>query len=423
VRNPRLNGALVAFALVVGGSAFVLPLTVTELLGVVLVVAGAYFGGVRGGLVTALWAIFVATMGFFVFANAGVGTFVFSLIAYGAVGVGLGVGVDRFSAQRQRLIDTAERAEAAQRQLMASQKRYRLLFEVSNDAVYLHGLDAAGEPTRFVAVNDTACEALGYTREEMLALTPRAIDAAPKPGQLRRVMERLLLEERVVYESVRLARDGRRLPVEISSSLTDVDGELLVLSISRDISARKKAERRLEELTLRDELTGLLNRRGFYVMLPEQSKRAKRAGSKLLVLYGDIDGFKAVNDSEGHARGDEVLAAVAEVFRRTFRETDLLARLGGDEFCVVAETAAPDPETLGRRLDEALSHAGRDLGLQLSMSHGIVTVDWRGLEDPDELLTRVDMLMYRAKRDRQRGGGQTAAGDTPAGASEAEDDS
>ena len=72
--------------------------------------------------------------------------------------------------------------EAAQRRLEASQRRYRLLFESSNDAVYLHGFDAHGEPTRFVAVNDATCARLGYTREEMLGLTPRAIDAAPVPG-------------------------------------------------------------------------------------------------------------------------------------------------------------------------------------------------------------------------------------------------
>ena len=83
----------------------------------------------------------------------------------------------------------------------------------------------------------------------------------------------------MVYESTRLASDGRRIPVEISSSLSEVNGELLVLSISRDITGRKKKERHLEELTLHDELTGLFNRRGFYVMLPEQGKRAKRAGA------------------------------------------------------------------------------------------------------------------------------------------------
>ncbi len=204
--------------------------------------------------------------------------------------------------------------------------------------MYLHGLDAHGEPSTFAAVNNAACRLFGYTRDELMRLTPRAVDAPATPGQLRRVMERLMHEDSIVYESARKTRDGQQVPVEISSSMTDVDGDLMVLSISRDIAARKKKELRLEQLSLHDELTGLKNRRGFYVLLPEQGKRAKRSGARVVVLYGDIDGFKAINDRLGHKHGDQVLRSVAEALRVAFRETDLIARLGGDEFCVVAES-------------------------------------------------------------------------------------
>ena len=105
--------------------------------------------------------------------------------------------------------------------------------------------------------------------------------------------------------------------------------------------------RRLQELTLRDELTGLLNRRGLDVMLPEQAKRSKRSGRPVIVVYGDIDRFKALNDTYGHERGDEVLVAVAGALQAAFRETDLIARLGGDEFCVIAEADDIDPALLG----------------------------------------------------------------------------
>ena len=174
----------------------------------------------------------------------------------------------------------------------------------------------------------------------------------------------------------------------------------MVLSISRDIAGRKKTERRLEQLSLQDELTDLKNRRGFYVLLPEHGKRAKRSGARVVVLYGDIDGFKAINDTLGHKRGDDVLKALAEALRVAFRETDLIARLGGDEFCVVAESPA-EPAVLVQRLDEAIAAAGEELGLPVTLSYGTVVTDWRGLEDPDELLTRADMLMYEAKRARQ----------------------
>jgi diguanylate cyclase (GGDEF)-like protein len=216
-------------------------------------------------------------------------------------------------------------------------------------------------------------------------------------------MERLMHEDSIVYESARKTRDGQQAPVEVSSSLTDVDGQLLVLSISRDIAGRKKTERRLEQLSLHDELTGLKNRRGFYVLLPEQGKRAKRSGARVVVLYGDIDGFKAINDRLGHNRGDDVLKAVADALVVAFRETDLIARLGGDEFCVVAESPS-EPAILAQRLDEAIAAAGEELGLSVMLSYGTVVTDWRGLEDPDELLTRADMLMYEAKRARQAEG-------------------
>jgi diguanylate cyclase (GGDEF)-like protein/PAS domain S-box-containing protein len=400
LNSVRVNRAVAAVALLYGAVALLLPQSAVAILGVPLVVAGACLGGLRGGVLTALWTIFVTTVSFFVFHDVSTGYYAMSVVAYAAVGIGLGWIVERVVTQRRSLLGAVEDLQAMQRQMWASQKRYRLLFEASNDAVYLHGMDAHGEPTRFVAVNDSACRLLGYTREELLGLTPRAIDAPATPGQLRRVMERLLHEDRIVYESARKTRDGQEVPVEVSASLTEVDGDLMVLSISRDIAGRKRTERRLEQLSLHDELTGLKNRRGFYVLLPEQCKRARRSGSHVVVLYGDIDGFKAINDTLGHKRGDDVLKALAEALGVAFRETDLLARLGGDEFCVVAESPS-EPAALAQRLDEAIVAAGEEVGLPISLSYGMVVTDWRGLDDPDELLTRADMLMYEAKRARQ----------------------
>jgi diguanylate cyclase (GGDEF)-like protein/PAS domain S-box-containing protein len=399
---PRVTGLLVVLGILFTAGALLLPMSAIELLAVPLIVAGAYFGGLRGGLLTAVWSMLVTSAAYLLAPQVQAGDFAVSLAAYVAVGLGLGWGVDGFVAQRTRLQLAVERLEGAQHQLRASRERYRLLFEGSNDAVYLHGLDAHGEPTRYVAVNDAACARLGYTREELLGLTPRAIDAAPKPGQLRRMMEQLQREGSVVYESARKTRDGQVFPVEISSSLTDVDGEPLVLSISRDISDRKRAEQELHMKSLRDELTGLFNRRGFYVMIAERLKHARRTGAPLVVLYADLDGLKDLNDTHGHARGDRALVGVANALRQAFRETDLIARLGGDEFCVVAEAeASPEPAALSARLDQALIEAGAEAGEYLSMSYGAVVTDWRGLEDPDELLTRADMLMYEDKRARQ----------------------
>ena len=380
------------------------PFEVVELLGGPLVVAGAYFAGRRGGVYTGVWASLSAVAAWYLRGGVETDDLIATVAGYLILGIALGIGVDRWRREHAELQQALQSMRAYQAQLTASQSRYRLLFESGSDPVYLHGLDHNGEPTRFVAVNDAACRRLGYTRVELLGLLPRKIDAAPRPGQLREVMERLLKEESVLWESVLRTSSGDKVPVEISSSLTDVDGELMVLSIARDISGRKEQEQHLLELTLRDHLTGLLNRRGFLVMLPEHRKRAKRAGTPVIVLYADLDGLKQINDGEGHSRGDEAIRAVAAALHETFRETDLVARLGGDEFCVIA-AADPqvDPRTLVGRLDAALAEAGAKLGLPLAMSYGTVVTGAHGLEDPGALLERADALMYEQKRARREG--------------------
>ena len=201
--------------------------------------------------------------------------------------------------QKRQLEEAVEEAGLARKQHAASEGRYRLLFERSADPVYLHGLDAHGEPTRFIAVNDATCDLLGYTREELRGLTPRAIDAAPAPGQLRRMMARAAAGGRGALRE--RAPDARRRadPVEVSSSLTEVEGELVVLTISRDISERQREVRRLQELTLRDELTGLFNRRGLDVMLPEQAKRSKRSGRPVIVR---LRRHRPLQDAQRHLR-------------------------------------------------------------------------------------------------------------------------
>ena len=400
MRARRLGTLFAILSIAFAVAAVLLPLAVVEVLGAPLVIAGAYFLGVRGGVVIGLWATLVATIAFLDVHQGVVGDYIVTVVGYFLVGLLVGLAADRFARQKARLEDAVEEAGLARKQLAASEGRYRLLFEHSADPVYLHGLDADGEPTPFIAVNDSACALLGYSREELRGLTPRAIDAAPAPGQLRRMMRQLQKEGSVHFESVRRARDGELIPVEISSSLTEVGGELVVLSISRDIRERQREVRRLQELTLRDELTGLLNRRGFDVMMPEQAKRAKRSGRPVIVVYGDIDHFKTLNDTFGHKRGDEVLAAVAAGLQAVFRETDLIARLGGDEFCVVAEADEIDPVLFGERLDVAVSLAAERLGMQVRLSHGEVTTDWRGLEDPRAVLAGADARMYAAKQAR-----------------------
>ena len=134
--------------------------------------------------------------------------------------------------------------------------------------------------------------------------------------------------------------------MEVTARIVDIGGRRLCLTVSHSIAAHKELEEFLRGLTDVDELTGLLNRRGFFVKVDEMRRRARRGDRQVLLMYFDVDGLKRVNDERGHADGDKLLVAAADVLRVAFRERDVVARLGGDEFVAMA--------LLGRRHDEQL---------------------------------------------------------------------
>ena len=103
----------------------------------------------------------------------------------------------------------------------------------------------------------------------------------------------LLRAGSALFETVHMTRDGHRIPVEVSARLIDVGGASLCLSVARDIAARKELEGLLRSMSHQDELTGLLNRRGFFTMVEHESRRARRLGAKAVLLYADLDGLKA----------------------------------------------------------------------------------------------------------------------------------
>ena len=148
-------------------------------------------------------------------------------------------------------------------------------------------------------------------------------------------------------------------------------------------------------------MTSCYSMPGWYLMLEGSPTSASNLEWFVSQVLNETD--PATGPSR-HARGDDVLRAVSDALRQTFRDTDLLVRVGGDEFCVIAEAeVGTDPAVLVARLDEAIAAAGRGLGLDVVLSHGEVTTDWRGLDDPSEILARADAHMYADKRERARG--------------------
>jgi diguanylate cyclase (GGDEF)-like protein len=165
--------------------------------------------------------------------------------------------------------------------------------------------------------------------------------------------------------------------------------------------ARHKREGTLETQSHTDELTGLHNRRGFLTLAEHQLKIARRDGTNIVLVFVDLDRFKQINDSYGHAEGDRALRETAEVLRQSLRSSDIVGRIGGDEFvCLAVNAAGSGEEAVRNRLQKALEtirmRPGRQY--QLTFSIGVVSCPPSGVLEPMEsLLARADELMYLEK--------------------------
>ncbi|BBX86377.1 sensor domain-containing diguanylate cyclase [Mycolicibacterium aubagnense] len=162
----------------------------------------------------------------------------------------------------------------------------------------------------------------------------------------------------------------------------------------------EKAKAEIHQLSISDELTGLLNRRGFFLRAEPALELAKRNGHSCLVAFLDVNGLKRVNDEYGHEMGDELIRDVAGVLRTTLRTSDIIGRMGGDEFCVLVCDPEGDLPVLRKRIFDAFQtfNDTRDRVYQLSASVGLLHVWPADTCSLEQLLARADELMYEDKR-------------------------
>jgi diguanylate cyclase (GGDEF)-like protein len=203
------------------------------------------------------------------------------------------------------------------------------------------------------------------------------------------------------------------LPEEYSLALTAsimaIFGLCLILVLSRRVN---RLEHAIRELSLRDELTGIYNRRGFYLLAEQAYLLAQRAGAPFFVLFVDLDYLKLINDALGHEVGSERLKQIAQILGKTFRETDVVGRLGGDEFIAAGRADALDLHVAMARLEDtvaALNRADPGQRYPISFSLGLVVSPPASTETLDSLIERADAVMYEAKRTKKRAGGPTLA--------------
>ncbi|MBK9030529.1 MAG: GGDEF domain-containing protein [Myxococcales bacterium] len=176
-------------------------------------------------------------------------------------------------------------------------------------------------------------------------------------------------------------------------------GQLMDRRLAARAHDRRTAE--LETIAMHDDLTGLLNRRGYYALAESALAIARRRREPATVLFLDVDGLKRINDRDGHAAGDELLRQVAAVLRAAF-ESEVIARIGGDEFVVFSNEA--DADALTARLDVALAaaNAARGAGPPLAWSLGTATFNPEQPRSLDGLMTDADARMYAVKARHRR---------------------
>jgi diguanylate cyclase (GGDEF)-like protein/PAS domain S-box-containing protein len=293
---------------------------------------------------------------------------------------------------------------------------YQRIFEYTPDALFV--VDSKGKIT---LANVQAEVLFGYDRSELVG-QPVEILIPPRfalhhVGHRTRFMNETHIRPMgAAIELFALRRDGGEFPVDIMLSPMIIHGEHLTLCVVRDITERKAAQDALEQQTneLRrlhaelellanhDGLTGLYNWRAFYEHAGQMLKTAHRRQENATLLLLDLDHFKQINDSFGHAEGDRVLQAVAATLRATARENDIVARHGGEEF-VVAALGLSEAESLvaAERLRTAVS-AIENLKCRITTSIGVATLTPQGPKYEAsrvlaELLDQADQALYAAK--------------------------
>ena len=277
------------------------------------------------------------------------------------------------------------------------------IFNIAADGICILGMDL-----RVLRVNRTFLAMFGVRKDEVVGRKCDEIFTTghcdTPEGALALIVEGKKVS--VEFESEEVRKDGVRFPcVVVAKAFRAGGGEVIGVIVDfKDISERKKMEDELRSLSLRDELTGLYNRRALLTLAEQELKIAARLPQGLFVLYADLDGFKEINDTLGHTEGDRILIDAADILRATYRNSDIIARMGGDEFVVVLRGAKGDDiKVITSRLQKniGLYNSRPDLNYSLSLSLGVAYYDPAEPCSIDELLSRADAAMYENKKARK----------------------
>ena len=299
----------------------------------------------------------------------------------------------------RHIASALERKRSAEALRDANEFRERVL-ESATNAIF--ALDRSG---RFTMVNRRTSEISGYAAEELIGMRADRLIPAARLEEAQRQFRRTARERKAVslFETDLIRPDGSVVPITFSIAPLVTDARVIgVAGTAEDITERKRAQERIEHLAYHDALTGLPN----HVLLKDRldiaMSRARHDGRSIAVLFLDLDRFKVVNDSLGHAVGDRLLQRVGERLTSMVREGDTIARLGGDEFVVVLSDLLriEDAVRLAEKIVAGLRLPFRieeeELFVTTSLGISVYPSDGRTGET---LIKNADTAMYRAKEE------------------------
>jgi|GEM_PF-450586 len=258
--------------------------------------------------------------------------------------------------------------------------------------------------THVIRINPAFTELTGYTEADILGQTPNILSSGlHSRAFFQTLWDELLQQGEWQGEIWNRRKDGSVLPMQNHITLVRrPDGAIShYVSVISDISERKRTEQELTYQAHYDKLTRLPNRSLLHDRLLNALARAKRHGQQVAVLYIDLDGFKAINDTFSHDAGDQVLIKVAKRLQEALREEDTAARLGGDEFIVLLADLeyAEQADVVAKRLIDRLALTIKQNAHQLSVSASIgIAVFPHDADAAESLLRQADTAMYRAKQ-------------------------
>ncbi len=289
--------------------------------------------------------------------------------------------------------------KAMEKRLREAESRYRDLVETAHDMVWI--LDTDG---RFTYVNRACTELYGFTPNEMLGHTLYEFRSPDHPPHDRDSIEQLIRgKDNVQFETVHLDSESKPHFLSFSArSHKDPAGFVLRISgTTRDITEQKAFQHQLSYNAEHDPLTGMFNRNYFQQELERTAARVARSGMTCALLFIDLDQFKYINDTLGHAAGDRLLVDIGALLATHVRDGDLIARFGGDEFTLLLYNISKSDVLRAaenfRMLCDNYTFTERNKSWNISCSIGVAVID-RQTRSADEVLSHADLACNMAKQ-------------------------